>query len=355
MSLEDRLKAQIAAEGPLTVAQYMTLCLHDPHEGYYASRPALGEAGDFITAPLVSQMFGELIGLWCVETWSRLGRPERFVWAELGPGDGTLISDALRAVRLDPGFLEAAELWLVEPSPVLRQAQEERLRSGAVRPTWASGLEHLPRGAPLILVANEVLDCLPIRQFVRTAKGWAERLVGLDERGALAFGLSSRPIEGLAPDAPQGAVLELSPAQAAVGAELGERMVSDGGAALLIDYGRAAPEFADTLQAIRGHDKLSPLASPGEADLTAHADFPGVLDAARREGAATSAILRQADFLRRLGIEARAEALAAGRAERRAQLRRQLQRLLAPEEMGELFKAACIHSPGMVPPAFEEA
>ena len=189
MSLLDRLKAQIAQDGPISVAEYFTRCLHDPRDGYYATRPALGEGGDFLTAPGVSQMFGELIGLWLLETWTRMGRPSLVRLVEMGPGDGTLISDILRAARLLPKFLEAADLWLVEVSPPLRAVQAERLAGARLTPRWADRLEAVPAGAPLLLVANEVLDCLPAHQFVRTEGGWAERVVGLDEAGELAFGL----------------------------------------------------------------------------------------------------------------------------------------------------------------------
>ena len=196
MSLLDRLKRQIAQDGPISVAEYFTRCLHDPRDGYYATRPALegmrgGEGGDFVTAPGVSQMFGELIGLWLLETWTRMGRPSPVRLVEMGPGDGTLISDILRAARLLPEFLAAADLWLVEVSPPLRAIQAERLANASLTPRWADRLEAVPAGAPLLLVANEVLDCLPAHQFVRTEGGWAERVVGLDEAGELAFGLKS--------------------------------------------------------------------------------------------------------------------------------------------------------------------
>lgn len=348
MSLRDRLTAQIRASGPMSVAQYMHACLHDPDFGYYATRPALGEAGDFITAPLVSQMFGELLGLWAVETWARMGRPAEFRLVEMGPGDGTLMSDLLRAARLSREFSEAADVWLVEVSQPLRDRQRQTLGDHV---SWASALDEVPAGAPLILIANELLDCLPARQFVRTEKGWAERMVGLDDAGALAFGLAGAPaVERLAP---VGAILEHSPAQAALGDELGARVLADGGAALLIDYGRAIPGFGDTLQALRRHQKESPLAGPGEADLTVHADFPAVLAAASAQGAQTPQILTQGELLVRLGIGARAEALANARPDLGDVIERQLERLVSPDEMGDLFKAACIHSQGFEPPAFE--
>jgi len=347
MSLRDRLVTQIRVGGPMTVAQYMTACLHDPDHGYYATRPALGARGDFITAPLVSQMFGELIGLWAVEAWTRLGRPAPVRLVEMGPGDGSLMSDLLRAARLAPDFLAAADVWLVEVSEPLRMAQRQALGDQV---SWARSIEEVPREAPMLLVANELLDCLPVRQFVRAERGWAERMVGLDEAGALAFGLTAAPLDR---DAPPGAILEHSPAQEALGAALGARIVRDGGAALLIDYGRAVPGFGDTLQALRAHRKESPLASPGEADLTVHADFPAVLAAANAQGAATAHILTQGELLVRLGIGSRAEALARARPDKAEQIERQLERLVSPDQMGELFKVACIHSPGFVAPGFE--
>jgi len=351
MSLLDRLTAEIAAGGPISVARYMTACLHDPDFGYYATRPALGLEGDFVTAPLVSQMFGELLGVWAASTWELLNRPSPFRLVEMGPGDGTLMSDVLRAVRHAPGFLEAADLWLVEVSEPLKALQHERLGEA---PQWAASLADVPAGAPLILIANELLDCLPARQFVRTAAGWAEQVVGLDNHGALTFGLANTPVGPLLPDAAVGQVYEQSPAQAALGSELGRRIAEDGGAALLIDYGRAEPGFGDTLQALRRHEKVDPLANPGEADLTIHVDFPAVMDAARAEGA-EAGILSQTDLLARLGLGARAEALVRARPDRAGTIGRQLHRLIAADEMGDLFKACAIFRPGEPPPAFENA
>ncbi len=351
MSLKARLKAEIAAAGPIDVAAFMTRCLHDPEDGYYATRPTLGERGDFITAPLVSQMFGELIGLWLVETWRGLGAPPRFVLAEGGPGDGALMADVLRAARLEPAFGAAAQLWLIEPSAPLRGFQAERLADTA--PRWAASLAELPADAPLLLVANELLDCLPARQFQRTSRGWAERVVGLDQHGELAFGLRPTALPDAPEEAPVGTVIERSAAQEAFAAELTERLITQGGAALLIDYGRAAPGPGDTLQALNRHQKVCPLASPGEADLTVHADFPAVLAAARGAGA-NAALLTQSEFLRRLGIETRAAALQRARPDRAGTIARQLERLIAPDQMGELFKAAAIWS-GPTPSAFEDA
>jgi len=355
MSLEARLKAQIVADGPMTVAQYMTACLHDPLGGYYATRPRLGPDGDFVTAPLISQMFGELLGLWAVETWILMGRPERLLLVEAGPGDGTLMSDMLRAARLAPAFLQATELYLIETSAPLIQTQRLRLAGGPLEPVWIDSLAALPAGAPVILVANELLDCLPVRQFVRTDSGWAERMVGLDGEGALAFGLAARPLDRILPAAAPGSLIEISPAQEAFGAQLGHILAREGGAALLIDYGRDEPGFGDTLQALKAHRKQDPLETPGEADLTVHADFPAVAAAAEAAGVVT-ALCGQGEFLRRLGVIERAEVLRCARPDQADTLRRQLARLTDGDQMGTLFKVLALYSPAdLVPPGFKEA
>jgi NADH dehydrogenase [ubiquinone] 1 alpha subcomplex assembly factor 7 len=352
MSLADKLKAQIRASGPISVSTFMAACLHDPEHGYYATRPALGEEGDFITAPLVSQMFGELIGLWAVETWRALGAPSPFRLVEVGPGDGTLFSDLLRAARLAPEFLAAADLWLIETSAPLIARQRERLADERAR--WASSLDEVPGEAPTILVANEVLDCLPAAQFVRRAEGWAERVVGLDEHGQLAFGLGP-PVRPMGMDgAPVGTLIEMSQAQAAFAGTIARRIVRWGGAALLIDYG-GEPGTGDTLQALKHHQKVDPLRTAGEADLTVHADFRAVRMAAKAAGA-RSALATQGDFLRRLGIEARAAALTRARPDRAEAVQRQLARLVDDDQMGRLFKAACLFGgTDRSPPGFEEA
>ncbi len=356
MSLKARLTAEIAQFGPMTVADYMSRCLNDPQDGYYAVRPALGEAGDFITAPLVSQMFGELLGLWAAQTWAGLGRPDRVILVEAGPGDGTLMADALRAARLAPDFLRAAELVLLETSPPLARAQKVRLADSPLPPRWIETLDDLPTDAPILLVANELLDCLPARQFVRGPGGWAERLVGLDRDGALAFGLSSRPLDWSPPPAEPGALVERSPAQEAWAEALGRRIADQGGAALLIDYGRAEPGFGDTLQALQDHHKVDPLAEPGHADLTVHADFPAVASAARRGGTLTCPLLTQGELLRRLGIEGRAQTLRQSRPDQADVITRQLARLIGATQMGTLFKALALYAPGPPPPpGFDEA
>ena len=356
MSLKNRLAREIALTGPMTVADYVTRCLHDPQDGYYATRPAIGATGDFITAPMVSQMFGELIGLWAIELWRRLGAPERVRLVEVGPGDGTLMADALRAARLDPDFLRAVDLILIEPSAPLREAQARMLADSDVHPRWVAALDRIETDAPVILVANEVLDCLPARQFVKTDDGWAERCVGVTDDGDLTFGLKKitggfrRPAFDVAP----GQTVEISEQQAVFGREIGTLVKAASGVALLIDYGRARPEAGDTLQALRRHHKVDPLESPGEADLTQWADFPTVLEAALHAGADVTGCLGQGEFLQLLGIAARADRLKQGRPDATPVIDRQLARLTDADQMGTLFKVCAVFSPkSLVVPGFE--
>jgi NADH dehydrogenase [ubiquinone] 1 alpha subcomplex assembly factor 7 len=360
MSLRDRLAREIVLTGPMTVADYVTRCLHDPQGGYYATRPALGATGDFITAPMISQMFGELIGLWAVEVWRRLGAPERVRLVEVGPGDGTLMADALRAARLDPEFLRAIDLILIEPSPPLRAAQARMLAESDIHPRWVASLDRIETDAPAILIANEVLDCLPARQFVKTEDGWAERRVGVSEApdggDALTFGLVriTGGFERPGFDVEPGQVVEISEQQAAFGRDLAALVRDASGAALLIDYGRARREAGDTLQALRRHRKVNPLETPGEADLTQWADFPTVLEAAVHAGADVTGTIGQGEFLNRLGIEARGDRLKAARPDAAPVIDRQLARLTADDQMGALFKASAIFSPrSLVVPGFE--
>ncbi len=349
MSLAGRLADRIRSAGPVSVAEYMHLCLHDPRDGYYAVRPAIRADGDFITAPMVSQIFGELIGLWMIEVWRQMGRPDPVRLVELGPGDGTLMSDLLRAARLEPDFAAAIDLWLVEPSRPLRVQQVQKL--GAVA-RHAESLDEVPGGAPLLVVANEVLDCLPTRQWEFRGGAWRERRVGL-AGDQLVFGLAPAPgLDGAPERAPEGAVFEHSPAQEALASELGARIASEGGAALLVDYGRGTPGLGDTLQAVSGHRKVDPLERPGQVDLTVHADFPSVLAAARREGVETRGPIAQGDFLRALGLEARARALSLAQPESGERIRRQVERLAGAGQMGDLFLAVALHSPGLMPPGF---
>ena len=348
--LAEILGRRIAATGPMTLADYMAECLLHPAHGYYATRDPLGAAGDFTTAPEISQMFGELMGLCLAQAWLDQGAPARFVLAELGPGRGTLMADLWRATRGVPGFHAAATLWLVEASPVLRAAQARRLPHAH----WADTADALPEGAPLFLVANEFFDALPIRQFRRDGAGWREVLVGLKD-GALALGLGdplSPPdlAHRLADTAP-GMIVETCPAARPVMAAIESRIAAQGGAALIVDYGDWRSR-GDTFQALRNHAFADPLAEPGLADLTAHVDFEALAQAAPRLSA--SALTPQGDLLRALGIEARATRLAQGLSGRaREQHMAALRRLTGPQEMGSLFKALALVAPGTaLPPGF---
>ena len=345
MTLKQQLIDHIRDNGPMTVAEFMAACLYDPAHGYYATRPALGGAGaDFITAPEASQMFGELLGLWCAHEWEALAKPA-FNLIELGPGRGVLMQDALRASERIAGMHEAMHLTLVEMSAPLRDEQAKRVPEAE----WALRLEDAPPG-PSLIIANEFLDCLPIRQFVRGEDGWHEKLVGLDEADQLAFGLSAALP---APDSEDeiGAVREVAPALESLIYEIERRLHDAPGRALLIDYGYVRPEGADTLQALKAHAHVDPLEAPGAADLTAHVDFASVAHLAQQAGLAVHGPVTQASFLRGLGVEFRAEALARANPEHAERLARELRRLTHPEEMGALFKVICLSSPKLPPPA----
>ncbi|TCT08229.1 class I SAM-dependent methyltransferase [Aquabacter spiritensis] len=361
--LEAEIRALIAAEGPMPLARYMALCLGHPRHGYYLTRDPLGAAGDFVTAPEVSQMFGELLGLWAVATWQQMGMPSAFRLVELGPGRGTLMADALRAARLVPQFGAAARIHLVETSPVLRARQKTAL--APIAPDWHDRLEDVPPG-PMVLLANEFFDALPVSQFVRGPDGWHERRVGLDGAGRLVFGADPRPSPMAAalarrvpPPHPPGAVLEAPESGAA--AAVAARLAREGGAALVIDYGYRGPLLGDTFQALRGHRFVDPLEAPGEADLTAHVDFAALARAATGAGARAFGPLPQGEFLMRLGIVQRAERLQQGtNASQRKAILSALARLAGTgkDEMGVLFKVVCLCDPGLgAPPGFapEEA
>jgi len=345
MSLKEKLVEHIKQNGPMTVAEYMAACLYDPEDGYYATRPSIGgDNADFITAPEASQMFGELIGLWCAHEWDALGKPA-FNLIELGPGRGVLMQDALRATQRAEGFHDAAGVTLVEMSEPLIAEQAARVPSA----DWTSRLEDAPPG-PSLIVANEFLDCLPIRQFVRGEDGWHEKLVGFDEANQLVFGLSAVLT---APDSDDdiGAVREIAPSLPSFIYEIERHLQADPGRALFIDYGYVTSEGADTLQAVRRHKKVDPLEAPGECDLTAHVHFAHLAMLAKDAGLDVHGPVPQGHFLRSLGIELRADALANANPAHAERLQRELKRLTHPDEMGVLFKVICLSSPGLPPPA----
>ena len=341
MSLKARLVSLIAAQGPISVAQFMTLVLHDPEGGYYATRDPFGKKGDFITAPEISQMFGEMLGLWLAAAWDEQGRPSHPVLVELGPGRGTLMADMLRALKAVPGFLKDAEILMVEASPYLREIQQERLKDFP-RITWQSQFDP-PAGRPIFVVANEFFDALPIRQYVKTPRGWCERMVTVDD-DALAFALAPMPAPGaLIPqnraDAPDGGVYETAPSAIALAEEIGRCVAAQGGAALLVDYGYETLGFGETLQAMGGHGFAEVLASPGAHDVSAHVDFAALAAAGQRVGASVHGPVGQGALLAALGIAARAHSLAAHNPGEASALAAALDRLTAPEKMGTLFKA----------------
>ena len=339
------LAERIRETGPITVADYMAECLLHPVHGYYTTRDPFGTKGDFTTAPEISQMFGELLGLALAQSWLDRGSPVPFTLAELGPGRGTLMADILRATKGVPGFHAAAQVVLVEASPVLRKVQAATLAGYA--PTWINRIEDLPQ-APLFLVANEFLDALPIRQFQHGPQGWQERLIGLRDE-ALTFGLSA-PLPRV-PDtpafrnAPEGALVEDNLSARLAVAEVTTRIARHGGVAYWIDYGGWRSR-GDTLQALRQHRPDDPLAHPGEADLTAHVDFEPLAALAQAFAYDT-----QGAVLTRLGIDARAERLARNLTGAALESHRAAHhRLTDPSEMGSLFKILAITSAGAPPP-----
>ncbi len=353
------IAAIIADGGPIGVDRFMALALGHPTLGYYRTRDPLGAAGDFTTAPETSQMFGELIGAWAATVWQTLGAPAPVRLVELGPGRGTLLADALRAARGLPAFFDAIDLHLVETSPVLREAQRKTLATCGRPIAWHDTLDTVPPG-PTFVLANEFFDCLPVRHYVHGPRGWHERLVGSSPASdGLAFGLAPEPEPAITLAAPQGAVLEVGLAGQKMAKALATRLVHDGGAALVIDYGYRVPAFAETLQAVKRHLFVDPLDEPGEADLTAQVDFAGLTRAAAAAGAHVYGPVPQGRFLRDLGIGERAATLKRRASTVQAEdIDAALARLVeagTPERpgMGELFKALCITAPGVpIPPGF---
>ena len=337
MSLADALRERIAADGPISVADYMAAA----NVAYYASRDPLGAAGDFITAPEISQMFGELIGLWLADLWLRAGKPGGVHYAELGPGRGTLAADALRAMR---GIGLQPPVELVETSPALRDEQLSRLAAAR----WHDDIRGLPDRGPLLIVANEFFDALPVRQFVRETAGWRELVVAAEDD---RFRREAGPLvsEGL-PDAEPGAIVERSPASVEIAAKLSRRLAAQGGAALFIDYGHERQGVGDTLQAVSNHGYADPWQAPGTRDLTAHVDFEALHDAAKAEGVRVFGAIGQGRWLRAMGIDLRAAQLAKAAPERTEEIVAARERLSAPEQMGRLFKVMALIGPGWPEP-----
>lgn len=353
LTLEQQIELQIRTSGPMSVATYMGLCLTHPSKGYYRTGEPIGTSGDFITAPEISQMFGELIGFWLVNLWQQMSEPKAFTLLELGPGRGTLMADILRVACRAPGFRDALNLRLFETSPPLMAEQQAKLE--VYDPKWLQNFDNFEDG-PILVVANEFFDALPIRQFVRKADGWHERQVGLVE-GSRAFGLSPTPIPSTAmPDAVANAepdtMLEVCFGGAEVMRQLAKAVAKQGGSMLAVDYGYAQTQTGDTLQGVRRHAYADVLEAPGETDISAHVDFGALGNVARQAGLATQPLATQGQFLTRLGIAERAAALSRANPASAADIRAAHDRLTAEDQMGTLFKVFCAHSPGLMPPGF---
>lgn len=350
-ALKREIATNIAHDGPITLEHYMGLCLGHPHHGYYMTREPFGVAGDFVTAPEISQMFGELIGVWLAEAWRAAGGPTPANLIELGPGRGTLMSDILRVGRVSPDFLDAVHPCLVEMSPRLRDIQHRTLANAARQVSWSDSFATTPSG-PAFIVANEFFDALPVRHYVKTLAGWRQRLIGLDQTGTLAFGLSEKVEPTLTAPAREGSIIEVCPAGQRLMSDIARRLVAEGGVLLLIDYGYTQTSLGDSLQAVSRHSYVDPLDAPGHADLTAHVDFAALARAALAQGAKVMGPVTQAQFLLQLGIERRAETLSRNASSEQAKdVMTSLDRLIGTQDpqrhMGALFKAMAVAHPDM--------
>ncbi len=359
--LEQEIAAMIAQEGPMSLERFMTLALLHAEHGYYKTKQPIGARGDFITAPEIHQMFGELIGLWAAEVWHALGAPAPLRLIELGPGRGTLMADILRAARVVPEFRRALDVHLIEASEILIEEQRRALADSEVPITWHSDSEALPPG-PVILIANEFFDALPVRHYIKGRDGWHERLIGLNQEGRLCFGLAPSADTALMADAQEGQILEIGIIAQKLMSRLADHVANESGAALVIDYGYVKKQAGETLQAVRGHDYADPLQAPGEADLSAHVDFAALAKAAYAAGADVHGPITQGTFLTRLGIVQRAEALKRkADAAQVAAIDAAIARLALPgpvagpqASMADLFKVLAVTAPGLpVPPGFE--
>ena len=343
-AFKKHIASLIAASGPMSVADYMALCLFDPVDGYYTTREPFGTAGDFTTAPEISQMFGELVAVWLYAAWKVAGSPTNAILAEIGPGRGTLIKDMLRTLqKLNTAFPNVA---MIETSPRLREIQKQTLANSCAPVGWYDNVSSLPE-TPLFIVGNELFDTIPTRQFVKIGTAWNERAVGISEAGELVFVAGPATIDAAllpaeAANAIEGSIFELSPARTATMETISKRITSSGGAGLFFDYGHSCPGIGDTLQALRKHRYEDVLATPGEADLTSHVDFAALAMSARKHGLDTH-LATQGEFLLAIGLLERAGKLGADADEAvRDNIRSEVERLAGPDAMGGLFKVLAI-------------
>lgn len=345
--LKQRLIRQIEAAGPISVADYMAACLLDPQDGYYTTRQPFGARGDFVTAPEISQMFGELLAVWIYSTWRALDMPQPVSLAEIGPGRGTLFRDMVRTLTtLDRGFVRRASFNLIEASPKLAELQKDTLANSGIRPRWYQSVTQLPRQTTLF-VGNEIFDALPMRQYVKTGDGWRERRIGSDGKGNLQFVAGAGvPAPDILPpgamEALPGAVCESSPARSALMDDIAGHIAAYRGAGLFVDYGYAEPAIGDTLQAVRDHEFDAVLDHPGEADLTSHVDFARLRSCVDAHGL-DSHLQSQGAFLCAMGLIERAGALGRGAdAATQKRIESEVERLADSRQMGELFKILAI-------------
>lgn len=345
--LKDRIVRRIEMEGPISVSDYMEMCLFDPEHGYYTTRQPFGVKGDFTTAPEISQIFGELLAVWIYSAWQQTGSAMPAIFAEIGPGRGTMMADMLRALnRIDPEFCKAVEIVMIEASPRLAGRQKQALAQAPAQPEWIASVDEI-RPLPLFIVGNELFDAIPFRQYVKTAGGWRERCIGVTSQGALAFAEGpSSPDRRLLPSgsdsAPDGSIVEIAPRRFALMEAICRHIADHGGAGLFIDYGYFGPALGDTFQAVRAHEHADLLSDPGTADLTSHVDF-AALAAAAKAASLSAACGTQGDFLVKMGLLERAAGLEASAGERaRAQISAAVDRLAGEKAMGRLFKVIAV-------------
>ena len=355
--LAEKLKRQISQTGPISIAEFMAACLFDPEQGYYTTHEPFGRGGDFITAPEISQMFGELVAIWALTAWQAAGSPKDVAFVEIGPGRGTLMTDMLRTFKKSgTGFLDHARVFMIETSPRLTSVQKANLEGKSEGVEWLQSFDELP-DIPIFVVANELFDAIPVRQYVNSGGVWRERVVSTDDNDNLTFAVGAGALDiDLLPDAaagePDGTIFEISPAREALAELIAGRIADHGGGALLVDYGHLQSAFGDTLQAVHNHKFDPVLLHPGQADLTSHVDFASLATAAEKAGVSTSC-LTQGEFLIRMGIVERAGRLGANLDEDgRRQISADVERLAGAVGMGEMFKAMAMFRPGMNPAPF---